>query len=167
MCLGKNTANETFIFKNLVMKNSKKQKKLAVTIDNELNCKSHIKALCKKAQQKKGHYQRSQINSILKSQFIYCPLLWMFCSRTSNSMIHKVHERPLRVVLNDHTRGFKTLLRQNNDVCNHHRNIQTLLLEIFKTENVLAPPICDRCLKREIPLATLENFKSSRQKEKD
>ena len=52
MCLGKNTANETFIFKSLVMKNSKKQKKLAFTIDNKLNCKSHIKVLCKKAQQK-------------------------------------------------------------------------------------------------------------------
>ena len=47
MCLGKNTANETFISKNTLMKNSKKQKKLVVTIDNRLNCKSHIKASCK------------------------------------------------------------------------------------------------------------------------
>ena len=31
MCLGKDTLNETFIFKNLVMKNSKEQKKLRVT----------------------------------------------------------------------------------------------------------------------------------------
>ena len=52
MCLGKDTRNETFIFKGLVMKNSKEQKILGVTIDNKLTFKSHIKNLCKKASQK-------------------------------------------------------------------------------------------------------------------
>ena len=50
----------------------------------------------------------------------------MFCSRTSNNMINKIHERALRLILNDHTSDFDTLLLQNNnDTCNHHRNIQT------------------------------------------
>ena len=48
MCFWK----ETLIFKDLVTKNSKEQKILEVTIDNKLNCKSHIKELCKKASQK-------------------------------------------------------------------------------------------------------------------
>ena len=48
MCLWK----ETLIFKDLVTKNSKEQKILEVTIDNKLNCKSHIKELCKKVSQK-------------------------------------------------------------------------------------------------------------------
>ena len=47
MRLGKDKPNETFVFKNLVMKNSKEQKILGVTVDNKLNCKSHIKELCK------------------------------------------------------------------------------------------------------------------------
>ena len=47
-------------------------------------------------------------------------------------MINKVHERKLRVILNDHESDFETLLQNNNDVCNHHRNIQTLLIEVFK-----------------------------------
>ena len=47
MRLGKDKANETFVFKNLVMKNSKEQKILGVTVDNKLNRKSHIKELCK------------------------------------------------------------------------------------------------------------------------
>ena len=159
MCLGKDTRNETFIFKGLVMKNSKEQKILGVTIDNKLTFKSHIKNLCKKASQKIGalsrlsnHLNDSQkrliLNSIVKSQFSYCPLVWMFCSRTSNDMINKVHERTLRVLLNDHGSDFETILQINNDVCNHHRTIQTLLIEIFKFKKGFAPPIMGYILKR-------------------
>ena len=43
MCLGKDTGNETFIFKGLVMKNCKEQKAFGVTIDNKLTFKIHIK----------------------------------------------------------------------------------------------------------------------------
>ena len=42
MCLGKDTRNETFVFKGLVMKNSKEHKILGVK-DNKLTFKSHIK----------------------------------------------------------------------------------------------------------------------------
>ena len=84
------------------MKNNKEQKILGVTIYNRLTFKSHIKDLCKKASQKivalsrlSNHLNDSQkrliLNSIVKSQFSYCPLVWMFCSRTSNNMINKVH----------------------------------------------------------------------------
>ena len=52
MCIGKDTRNEAFIFKGLVMKNSKEQNILGVTIDNKLTFKSYIKNLCKKASQK-------------------------------------------------------------------------------------------------------------------
>ena len=102
-----NTQEMRLIFKGLVMKNSKEQKILGVTIDNKLTFKSHIKNLCKKASQKIGalsrlsnHLNDSQkrliLNSIVKSQFSYFPLVWMFCSRTSNNMINKAHERALR-----------------------------------------------------------------------
>ena len=149
MCLGKDTGNETFIFKGLVMKNSKEQKILGVMIDNKLNFKSHIKNLCKKALPEIGalsrlsnHPNDSQkrlvLNSIVKFQFSYCSLVWIFCSRTSNSLINKVHERTLRVILNDHESDFETLLQNNNDVCSHHRNIQTLLVEIFKIKKVFS-----------------------------
>ena len=37
-CLGKDTTNETFIFKDLVMKNSKEQKILGFTLVNKPNC---------------------------------------------------------------------------------------------------------------------------------
>ena len=49
MCFGKDTVNENFIFKGLVMTNSKEQKILGITIDNKLTFKIFIKNLCKKA----------------------------------------------------------------------------------------------------------------------
>ena len=78
MCLGKDTGNETCIFKSLVMKKSKEQKILEVTIDNKLTFKSHIKNLCKKASQKicalsrpsshiNGSQKRLVLNFIVKS----------------------------------------------------------------------------------------------------
>ena len=48
MCLGNNTENETFLFHNIHMENSKERKILSVTIDNKLNFKSHISELCKR-----------------------------------------------------------------------------------------------------------------------
>ena len=64
----------------------------------------------------------------------------MIWPRKSNKMINKVHERELRLVLNVLTSDLKTLLQKNNDVCNNCKNIQTLLIEILKIKNGLAPP---------------------------
>ena len=46
MCLGQNTVNETFVYDNIEMKNSKEEKILGVIIDNKLRFKSHVKSLC-------------------------------------------------------------------------------------------------------------------------
>ena len=30
--------------------------------------------------------------------FTYCHLIWMYCSKTANSLINKIHKRSLRVI---------------------------------------------------------------------
>ena len=131
ICLGNNTENETFLFLNIHVENSKERKILSVTIDNKLNFKSHISELCKKSSQKIAALSRLSsylhnsekkliFNSIIKSQFSYWPLVWMFCLRTLNNMINKLHERSLRIILNDYSSDFNMLLENNNDICNHH-----------------------------------------------
>ena len=131
MCLGNDTENGTFIFNNFTFNNGNEEKILGITIDKKLTFKSHVKILRKKATLKIGalsrlfnHLSDSQkrliFNTIIKSQFIYCPLIWMFCCRASNNMINKIHERALRLILNYHTSDFDTLLQNNNDTCNHH-----------------------------------------------
>ena len=41
--------------------------------------------------------------SMIKSQFNYCPLVWMYCSRPSNKLINRVHERGPRLTLRNET----------------------------------------------------------------
>ena len=179
MCPGKDTENETFIFNNFIFNNSNEEKILGITIDNKLSFKRHIKTLCKKAAaQKKGalsrllnHLSDSQkrliFNSIIKSQFNYCPLTWMFCSRTSNNMIKKIHEWALILILNDHTSDFDTLLQNNSDTCNHHRNIQILMVEIYKIKNNLNPSIMDFVFERrnnKYNLRTFQEFATKRKR---
>ena len=167
MCLGNNKKHETFLFHNILMENSKKQKILGVIIDNKLNFKSHISELCERSSQKIVALSRLSIylhnfekklifKSIVKSQFIYRPLVWMFCSRTSNNMINKLHERSLRIILNDYSREFNILLENNNDICNHHRNIQALLIEVFKMKNELAPSIMESIFNKRFDAYTLK-----------
>ena len=39
--------------------------------------------------------------SLIKLQFIYFPLVWISFSRTSNNVIHKMHEWTLRIALDN------------------------------------------------------------------
>ena len=48
--------------------------------------------------------------SMVKSQFNYCPLIWMLCSRNANNLINKIKERSLRLITNDKTSTFEYLL---------------------------------------------------------
>ena len=52
----------------------------------------------------------SVFKSIIKYLTSYCPLIWMFCSRTSNNMINKIHECLLRVILDVKTNPFADVL---------------------------------------------------------
>ena len=72
----------------------------------------------------------------------------MFCSRTSNNMINKVHERALRLILGGDLSDSELLLQINKDICSHHKNIQSLMIEIFKIKNELATPIMDSMFER-------------------
>ena len=169
MSFGNNTENETFLFHNNLMENRKEQKIIGLTINNQLNLKSHISALSKIASQKIAALSRLSsylhnsekkliFNSIIKSQFSYCPLVWMFCSRTSNNMINKLHERSLKIILNDYSSDFNMLRENNNDICNHQRNIQAFLIEVFKMKNQLAPPIMESILSKRFNTYNLRNF---------
>ena len=79
--------------------------------------------------------------SFIQSQFSYCPLLWMFCSRALNKKINHIHERGLRMVYRDYISSFEELLIKDESVCIHHRNIQLVAVEMFKVKNDFCPEI--------------------------
>ena len=97
-------------------------------------------------------------NLIKKLQFSYCALLWMFCSKTSKNMINKLHERSLKIILNDYPNNLNILLENNNDINNHQRNIQALLVEVFKMKNELASSTMESILNKRFKTYNLRNF---------
>ena len=63
-------------------------------------------------------------------------------------MIKRVHERAVRVILGDDLNEFESLLQNNREIRSHHKNIQSLMIEIFKIKNELAPPVMDSMFER-------------------
>ena len=56
----------------------------------------------------------------------------MFCSRSANSKINKLHERSLRIIYDDSNSKFEDFLTTDSSFIIHHQNIQTLEREMFK-----------------------------------
>ena len=59
----------------------------------------------------------------------------MFCSRSCNNRINKLHERALRLVYDDYESSFNVLLNKNKSFSIHHQNIQKLMTEVYKSLN--------------------------------
>ena len=80
--------------------------------------------------------------AFITSQFSYCPLDWMFHSRTLNNQSNKIHEKALRLVCKNETFfSFDDLLKRDKSVSIHQKNLQILATEIYKTKNNLGPKI--------------------------
>ena len=80
------------------------------------------------------------IKSFVEAQFRYYPLAWMFHIREVNRKIMK-HDRSLRIVYRDSNSSFKYLLKKDNFVCIHHRNMQSFATELIKVKENLSNTI--------------------------
>ena len=154
MCLDKDIDDtETLSFNDLALKNSKEVEILGITLDRSMGFNTHIKNICRKAGQKLSALLRISpyldqgkkvllYKSMIKSQFNYCPLVWIFCSRQSNNLINRVHERGLGLTnRNETNKEFQQILREKNEPTIHQKNLQVLMTEVYKIVNGIAPPI--------------------------
>ena len=82
---------------------------------------------------------RIVMKTFIESQLNYCPLIWIFHSRTINNKINRLHERTLRSVYSDFKSSFKSLQMKDNSFSNHEKNIQSLAIELYKFLNRLSP----------------------------
>ena len=122
-------------------------KLLGVNFEGRLNFDYHLNTLLKKANKKYHNLSRTcnymdtkkrcvLMNAFITSQFSYCPLVWMFHSRTMNSRINKIHEKALKLVYKDETfLSFDDLPKRDKSVSIHQKNLQILATEIYKGKN--------------------------------
>ena len=125
-------------------------KLLGIKIDNQLTFSQHVLGICKNVSLKlhalariSNFMNQDKLRLIMKafieSQFSYCPLIWMFHSRTLNSRINNLHERALRLVYKDQISSFEQLLQRDKSFCVHDRNLQKLAIEMYKVKHNLSP----------------------------
>ena len=111
-----NIDNHTIISEN-------KNELLGIILDSKLSFEDHINNLCKKASQKLNALARiapymclekrkTVMKAYVASQFGYCPLVWMFHSKSLNNKINSLHERALRITYSDRSSSFENLLKK-------------------------------------------------------
>ena len=117
-------------------------KLLGLTIDNTLNFRIHINNICKVASAKiKGlgrirnrlNLSQAKIlyNSFILSQFNYCCLVWMFCSKTLQNKINQIQKRALRIVYNDPNFNLDKPVELGKTITVHIKNIKTCYFFCF------------------------------------
>lgn len=122
---------------------SESVKLLGITIDWKLQFNTHVKLLCKKANNKVSALMRLRkkldfdqkltlFNSFVSSQFGYSPLIWMFHGKTSHDLVNRVHRRALRALYNDFQSPYKDLLSKGNHLTIHEINLQKLITKVYK-----------------------------------
>ena len=152
MVLGNGSNSDTIKLNEMKLTSSSYEKLIGILIDRDLSFGKHIKSLCRKADQKLNSLARISnylthdqkrllLNLIIKSQFSYCPLIWMFCSRSLNNLIYRIQERALRLTHNDHVSTFQNILEITKEKTIHQNDLESLAKEIYKFLNGLSPPI--------------------------
>ena len=95
---------------------------------------------------------------MIKSQFNYCPLVWMFYSRQSSILINKIHERSLTISYKDQKTSYHNLLETHNNLTIHQRNLLVSMTDIYKIVNGVVSPIMNSLFEFQNNEYNIKNF---------
>ena len=137
---------------NSEIKENKEVDLLGITIDDKLDYSKYLNVQIKKANSKLIAIRRYQhlltfrqkkiaLSSFVHCHFAYAPLVWMFHSREINNRINRIYKKALRILYDDCISSFEDLLRRDEGFTVHERNIQLLMVEMFKSKNGLEPQL--------------------------
>ena len=76
----------------------------------------------------------------------------MCCSGTNNRKINRLHNRFRRIIYQEKQSSFEELLQKNYSFFIHHRYLQSVVIEISKIKNGLAPILIRQLLMLNIEL---------------
>ena len=127
---------------NSNVSNEQKVKLLRINLETRLNFDYHVNTLLNKSN--KNYHALARVcnymdtnkgrvfmKAFITSQFSYCPLIWMFHSRTMNNSINTLHEKALKLVYTINPNfSFDDLLKEDKLVKIHQKNLQILATEI-------------------------------------
>ena len=141
------------------IKSSKEKKLLRINLDKKLRFDIHVESISQKVNRKlnalarianymKLPKRRILMNAFFKSQFNYCPAIWMFHGRTLNNKINGLHESCLRIIYNKKLSNFEELLHKDSSVSIHHNTIHALAIKMYKVVNGMSPEIMDEVFKQ-------------------
>lgn len=146
-------------------------KLLGVHIDHQLNFSSQIADLCRKAGRQLNalrrisrmlneHSKMCIFKSFIRSNFLYCPLVWHQCGKQNNNKLEKLQERGLRFVFNDTKSTYPQLLQKADLPTLLNNRLQVLATEVFKAVNGLSPVyIQDLFVRKENPYNLRDPYK--------
>ena len=69
------------------------------------------------------------------SNFSYCPLIQLSCRKIANTEINRIHTRALRTLYADYKSTFEERLDRGEIKTTHKKNLQILMVEIYKSIN--------------------------------
>ena len=84
----------------------------------------------------------------------------MFCSRQSNNLINKIHERSLWISYKDQKTSYQNFLETHNQFTIHQKNLQVLMTEIYKIVNGVSPPIMNSLFEFRSNEYNIRNFEA-------
>ena len=170
MFLGSNIDNNeiTFMVEDKKVRSKTEVKLLGITIEDKLSFNKHISNLCSTASNRLQALARIRnflsleqakrlSEAYITSTFKYCPLIWMFCNKTANNQINKIYKRSLRLVYQLEDENFEDLLIKDNSWTIHESNIQTLLIEIYKSLNHISTIIMQEFFDLKVTPYSLRN----------
>ena len=123
---------------------------LGINTDNKLNFNSHVSSMYNKAgrqlnvlQRLKGYLNYASRLSIyysfIVSNFNYCPMVWMFTSKSSLLKLETIKKRALRFVLNDYASDYYDLLKKADVPGMKIMALRFLAIDVYKCINGLNP----------------------------
>ena len=89
-----------------------------------------IKALARVCTDLSLERRRTLMKAFIESKFAYCPLIWLFRQRSSNTRINHLHKGALRIVYNNNKLTFEGLIKKAKSVL-----FRLLGIEMYKVKN--------------------------------
>ena len=84
-------------------------------------------------------HAKTLASAFINSQFNYCSIIWMFCSKKSKQRIESIHKRTLRIVFREYDKTYEELLNDHDIKSIHQNHLKFILAEVFKSLNNLNP----------------------------